>query len=73
MSTYANATRPSDPDLWPSQMGVQNKILLLGAFSTGMAQDEKPTPFGLMYGIEIHANALNTILMSNFIHPSPHG
>jgi adenylate cyclase len=33
-----------------------------------MAADQKTTPFGLMYGVEIHTNALNTILMNNFLH-----
>jgi adenylate cyclase len=41
---------------------------MVGMFAKGTAQDEKTTPFGLMYGVEIHANALNTILMSNFLH-----
>ena len=41
---------------------------MVGPFAKGMAADEKPTPFGLMYGVEMHANALNTILMGNFLH-----
>jgi adenylate cyclase len=44
---------------------------MVGPFADGIAQDEKPTPYGLMYGIEIHANALNTILMDNFLVPVP--
>jgi adenylate cyclase len=40
---------------------------MVGAFEKGIADDEKPTPYGLMYGVEIHANALNTILMNKFI------
>jgi len=44
---------------------------MVGPFADGIAQDEKPTPYGLMYGIEIHANALNTILMNNFLIPAP--
>jgi adenylate cyclase len=36
-----------------------------------MAEDQKPTPYGLMFGVEIHANALNTILMGNFIRYAP--
>lgn len=49
-------------------MAVANKILMVGPFSKGIAEDEKTTPFGLMYGVEIHANALNTILMNNFLY-----
>ncbi|MEM5947733.1 adenylate/guanylate cyclase domain-containing protein [Spirochaetia bacterium 38H-sp] len=70
-SYYAYATNipPSNQDKWRPSRGVANKIILVGAFAKGMAADEKPTPFGLMYGVEVHANALNTILMNNFITP----
>jgi len=44
---------------------------MVGAFAQGMADDEKLTPYGLMYGVEVHANALNTILMDRFIHYVP--
>ena len=48
-----------------------NQILMVGPFSAGMAADQKTTPVGLMYGVEIHANALNTILMNKFIKQIP--
>ncbi|MBN1647542.1 MAG: CHASE2 domain-containing protein [Spirochaetales bacterium] len=48
-----------------------NKIIMVGPFAQGMAADQKPTPLGLMYGVEIHANALNTILMNQFIYNVP--
>jgi adenylate cyclase len=70
-SVLANMVRPPDKELWRQSMVAANKILMVGAFSRGMAQDEKPTPRGLMYGIEIHANALNTILMNNFVKEVP--
>lgn len=71
-SILANMVSPPDKNLWKkNSMAAENKILMVGAFSRGMAQDEKPTPFGLMYGIEIHANALNTIIMDNFVHEVP--
>jgi len=41
---------------------------MVGSFTRGMAADHKPTPYGLMYGVEVHANALNTIMMNNFLH-----
>jgi adenylate cyclase len=44
---------------------------MVGAFAKGVAQDEKNTPYGLMYGIEVHANALNTILNGNFLVYAP--
>ena len=37
-----------------------------------MAADQKPTPYGLMFGVEVHANALNTILMNNFLTAAPY-
>jgi adenylate cyclase len=45
---------------------------MVGAFAQGIADDEKTTPYGLMYGVEIHANALNTILMDNFLLEVPY-
>lgn len=70
-ANYADRVPGTDPSTWPRTKALQGDILMVGAFSDGMAQDEKPTPFGLMYGIEIHANALNTILMQNFLESVP--
>ena len=68
---YADRVPGPDPETWPRTKAVGGKILMVGPFADGIAQDEKPTPFGLMYGIEIHANALNTILMDSFLRPVP--
>ncbi|MFH0976760.1 MAG: adenylate/guanylate cyclase domain-containing protein [Spirochaetota bacterium] len=47
---------------------LQNKILLVAAFaSTGIATDRHKSPYGDLYGIEHHANTLNTILNQDFI------
>ncbi|MCP5453997.1 MAG: adenylate/guanylate cyclase domain-containing protein [Spirochaetaceae bacterium] len=70
-SAYANRAPGSDPASWRRTLAVKDKILMVGAFAAGVAEDEKPTPLGIMYGIEMHANALNTILMDNFIHQAP--
>lgn len=70
-ASYASRVPGPNPDTWPRTKAVDNKILMVGPFTDGIAQDEKPTPYGLMYGIEIHANALNTILMTNFLIPVP--
>ncbi len=70
-SAYANRDPGSDSSKWKRTLAVNNKILMVGAFTPGMADDEKPTPLGMMYGIELHANALNTILMDNFIQKAP--
>lgn len=68
-SAYASRSPADDPETWPKTLRLENKILLVGAYSVGIADDEKPTPMGLMYGVEIHANALNTIIKQKFIQP----
>ncbi|MFW5716811.1 MAG: CHASE2 domain-containing protein [Spirochaetota bacterium] len=60
-----------DPSTWRPTRAADNKILMVGPFSTGMAEDEKLTPYGLMFGVEIHANALNTIVMDRFLRHAP--
>jgi len=70
-ASYADKAPGPDPQTWRRTMALGNKILMVGAFASGMAADQKTTPFGLMFGIEIHANALNTILMDNFLVPVP--
>ncbi len=69
--TFASSVRGSDPETWPKTKALGGKVLMVGAFTLGMADDEKPTPLGLMFGVEIHANALNTIIMDNFIRTLP--
>ena len=70
-SGYAANPPVPDPAKWPNTKKLGNMLVLVGAFSQGVASDQKPTPFGLMYGVEIHANALNTILTNNFLHYAP--
>lgn len=68
---YAVGVPGPDPSQWPPTIAAGNKILMVGAFAQGLADDEKLTPYGLMYGVEVHANALNTIIMDNFIIYAP--
>jgi adenylate cyclase len=49
-----------DPEL------VRGKIVLIGITATGEG-DLWSTPDGLMYGVEVHANAINTILTGKFL------
>ena len=70
-SRYAARVPSPDSSTWPRTKAVGNKILLTGPFAYGIAEDEKTTPYGLMYGVEIHANALNTIIMDQFLHQLP--
>ncbi len=71
--SYAGYARETsdDPATWPATRAVKDKIVLVGAFDHGMADDQKQTPYGMMYGIEIHANILNTLLTGNFIIQPP--
>ena len=70
-SGYSSSVTSADPSTWPRTRAVANKILMIGPFARGMAADQKTTPYGLMYGVEIHANALNTIIMTNFLEDVP--
>ncbi|MCQ2604564.1 MAG: adenylate/guanylate cyclase domain-containing protein, partial [Spirochaetia bacterium] len=70
-SAYTSTKPLDEPDKWPATKALGNKIVMVGAYAQGMAEDQKLTPYGLMYGVEIHANALNTILQENFIHNVP--
>ncbi|MFP4483523.1 MAG: CHASE2 domain-containing protein [Spirochaetaceae bacterium] len=68
---YAARVPGPDPSTWPPTKALANKIVMVGAFAAGIVDDEKPTPYGLMYGIEMFANSLNTIIMDNFLHEVP--
>ncbi len=47
---------------------LENKILLIAAFAvSGVSTDSHKSPYGELYGIEHHANTLNTILNQTFI------
>lgn len=46
---------------------VRDKIVMVGAFSKGVADDMYQTPFKTMYGIEIIANSINTIITNGFV------
>jgi adenylate cyclase len=70
-ASYAEKKPGPSQSTWRRTMAAANKIVMVGAFSSGMAADQKTTPLGLMFGIEIHANALNTILMDNFLRAVP--
>ena len=48
---------------------LKDKICLVAAYSgTGIATDKHKSPYGDMFGIEHHANALNTILNQEFLY-----
>ncbi|MCX7787166.1 MAG: CHASE2 domain-containing protein [Spirochaetes bacterium] len=72
-AAYVARVPGEDPSTWPRTKAVANKILMVGPFTEGMAADQKPTPLGLMYGVEIHANSLNTILMEKFLQYASEG
>ncbi len=48
---------------------LKGKLLLIAVYaSTGIAKDEKHSPYGPTFGIEHHANALNTIINQDFLY-----
>lgn len=42
-----------------------NKVIFTGAYSKGMAEDVKVTPYGNMYGVNVITNAFSTIVTDN--------
>ncbi|MFW6368156.1 MAG: CHASE2 domain-containing protein [Spirochaetota bacterium] len=70
-ASYVRNPPGPDPDTWRPSMALQDAIVMVGAFAPGMAADELTTPYGLMYGIEVLANSLNTILTNRFIVDAP--
>ncbi|MFH1651120.1 MAG: adenylate/guanylate cyclase domain-containing protein [Chloroflexota bacterium] len=64
--SYADVIR-GDSDL----SLLEDKIVIIGATSTGLG-DSFWTPLGrLMYGVELHARAMQTILSAGFLRPAP--
>ncbi len=48
---------------------LKDKIVLVAAYAvTGIATDEKQSPYGATFGIEHHANAINTIINQDFLY-----
>ncbi len=47
-----------------------NAIVLIGVTANDL-HDQLQTPFGSMAGVEVHANAINTLLEKNFLTPIP--
>jgi adenylate cyclase len=53
----------------PPNTSLKDKIVLVAAYAvTGIATDEKQSPYGATFGIEHHAHTLNTILSQNFLY-----
>ncbi len=71
-AAYAARVPGPDPSTWQRPtLALENKLVMVGPFASGMAEDEKTTPYGLMFGVEMHANALNTIIMDRFLYAAP--
>ncbi|MCF6290594.1 MAG: CHASE2 domain-containing protein [Desulfobacterales bacterium] len=59
-------------DTYSAQLDTfYNKIVFTGAHSAGMADDIKVTPYGYMFGMNVVANAFNTIVTDNQLARSP--
>ncbi len=51
---------------------VRDRIVFVGPWSDRF-KDEQEGPSGKLYGVEIHANAAETLLRGSFLVPAPHG
>jgi adenylate cyclase len=59
----------ANDDLSKAGGSFKDMIVMIAAYSTAMVPDVHKAPgFGDLYGIEHHANAINTILTQNFIY-----
>lgn len=59
-----------EPD--PNNTSFSGKIFLVAAYgATGIAKDTHQSPYGEFYGIEHHANAINTIINQDFLNIAP--
>ena len=62
------------PDYWQrnfeSGAWFRDKVVLVGAAGS-ITHDEKPTPFGVMPGPEVHLNMLNALLHNAFLRELP--
>ncbi|NOX24951.1 MAG: CHASE2 domain-containing protein [Deltaproteobacteria bacterium] len=47
-----------------------DKIIITGAYSAGMANDIKVTPYGSMFGVTVMANAFSTVATNNLLRRS---
>ncbi|MBN1499644.1 MAG: adenylate/guanylate cyclase domain-containing protein [Spirochaetes bacterium] len=48
---------------------IKDKIILVASYAvTGIAEDTHDSPYGKTFGIEHHANALNTIINQDFLY-----
>ncbi|HZS00622.1 MAG TPA: CHASE2 domain-containing protein [Chloroflexota bacterium] len=51
---------------------LRDKLVFVGPWQP-QEQDEKATPLGRVYGVEVHASAASTILRGAFLTPAPTG
>lgn len=56
-----------DPEVIPPEY-FENKIVLIGMTASG-GEDIYYTPAGAMYGVEIHANFINNLILGNYKKP----
>lgn len=66
----ADDPAPSELDLKQLRHWVEGRIVLVGAV-TESTHDTHPTPWGKMPGVEIQANAVDTLLSGRYLRPAP--
>lgn len=64
--SFADLYDPAAIQLVDRKIGLKDKILLIGPAAEGL-KDEFFTPNGIQYGVNIHANILNTLLSKQYM------
>ncbi len=63
---------PEQMDKQSKEIYFKDKDIFIGVYTTGAARDYKPTPAGLMYGVEWLALAFNQLMNQTFYYELPY-
>lgn len=63
---------PEQIDKETKEVYFKDKDIFIGVYTTGAARDYKPTPAGLMYGVEWLALAFNQLMQQSFYYELPY-
>ncbi|MFN3410992.1 MAG: adenylate/guanylate cyclase domain-containing protein [Exilispira sp.] len=63
---------PQQMDKETKEIYFKDKDIFIGVYTTGAARDYKPTPAGMMYGVEWLALAFNQLMTQSFYYELPY-
>jgi len=63
---------PEQMDKETKEVYFKDKDIFVGVYTTGAARDYKPTPAGMMYGVEWLALAFNQLMQKSFYYELPY-